>query len=60
MKQIAGVGNAQAPLNSTDNIPQPEPPQVVNPNAPAPKPILVPPSPNAETKLDTPEPLKFN
>ncbi len=56
--QLAGVGNAQAPLDSTREIPiggEPPPPR----DAPPPRPIVVPPLPTTAVKLDPPEPLKF-
>ena len=56
--QLAGVGNAQAPLDSTREIPigsEPPPPRVM----PAPRPLVVPPPPTSDVKLDPPEPLKF-
>ena len=56
--QLAGVGNAQAPLSSTREIPiggEPMPPR----DAPPPRPIVVPPLPTTAVKLDPPEPLKF-
>ena len=57
--QLAGVGNAQAPLDSTREIPigsDTPPPRDV----PAPRPIVIPPPPNAAVKLEQPEPLKFD
>jgi penicillin-binding protein 1A len=56
--QLAGVGNAQAPLNTTGDIPiggdQNTPRDV-----PAPRPIVAPPPPTSAVKLEPPEPLKF-
>ena len=57
--QLAGVGNSQAPLNSTREIPigsETPPPRDV----PPPRPIVIPPPPNSAVKLEQPEPLKFN
>ena len=57
--QLAGVGNAQAPLITTGEIPVNNgtlPPA----NVPAPRPLVVPPPPNSDVKLEQPEPLKFN
>ncbi len=57
--QLAGVGNAQAPLITTGEIPMNNislPPS----NIPAPRPLVVPPPPNSAVKLDQPEPLKFD
>ncbi len=57
--QLAGVGNAQAPLNSTGEIPvNSGTPLPFDP--PAPRPLVIPPPPNADVKLDQPEPLKFD
>jgi len=56
--QLAGVGNAQAPLITTGEIPiggDLNPPR----DTPAPRPLVVPPPPNSAVKLDPPEPLKF-
>ena len=57
--QLAGVGNAQAPLITTGDLPvnNGEAPMA---DIPAPRPIVVPPAPNTDVKLDQPEPLKFN
>ena len=57
--QLAGVGNAQAPLITTGEIPvnSGTPPPA---NVPAPRPLVVPPPPNSAVKLEQPEPLKFN
>ena len=57
--QLAGVGNAQAPLSSTGEIPVGTP-NVPGPGAPPPRPVVVPPPPSSDVKLDPPEPLKFN
>jgi penicillin-binding protein 1A len=57
--QVAGVGNAQAPLITTTDVPvnngTSQPPTV-----PTPRPIIVPPPPTSDVKLAPPEPLKFN
>lgn len=55
--QLAGVGNAPAPLITSREIPvaSANPP----PNLPPPKPIIAPPPPNSEVKLAPPDPLKF-
>lgn len=58
MLQLAGVGNAQAPLITTTEVPINDgggPPK----NIPAPKPIILPPAPNPEVKLEQPESVKF-
>ncbi|MEO6738682.1 MAG: transglycosylase domain-containing protein [Chthoniobacteraceae bacterium] len=57
--QLAGVGNAQAPLITQGEIPinNGDAPPV---NIPPPRPIVVPPPPNNDVKLEQPEPLKFN
>ena len=57
--QLAGVGNAQAPLVTTNDIPSAgeSPPPA---DIPAPRPIIAPPAPKSEVKLATPEPLKFD
>ncbi len=57
--QMNSVGNAQAPLVTLDGIPvnNGDAPPV---NIPAPRPIVIPPPPNTDVKLDQPEPLKFN
>lgn len=57
--QVAGVGNAQTPPNSTGEIPTGGP-QLPQRDLPPPKPLLVPPAPNSAVKLDPPEPLKFD
>jgi penicillin-binding protein 1A len=57
--QLAGVGNAQAPLNSTGEIPVGDSTAPPTPTV-APRPIVIPPAPSADVKLDPPEPLKFN
>ena len=57
--QLAGVGNSQAPMNSTGDIPVGDG-SAPGPNIPAPRPIVIPPAPNADVKLAPPEPLKFN
>jgi penicillin-binding protein 1A len=57
--QLAGVGNSQAPLITTGEIPiggEKNPPR----EAPPPKPLVVPPPPNSAVRLDQPEPLKFD
>ncbi|MEO6787717.1 MAG: penicillin-binding transpeptidase domain-containing protein [Chthoniobacteraceae bacterium] len=57
--QLAGVGNAQAPLTSTREIPigsETPPPR----DMPAPRPLVVPPPPTSDVKLDPPAPLKFD
>ena len=57
--QLAGVGNSQAPINSTGEIPvNSGTPRPFEP--PVPRPLVIPPPPNADVKLDQPEPLKFN
>ncbi len=58
--QLAGVGNAQAPLITTGEIPVANTNQIPAGNIPAPRPIVVPPPPNADVKLSQPEPLKFD
>jgi hypothetical protein len=60
MLQIANVGNVQAPLNTTMDVPAPEVKGQNAPVAPAPVPTVVPPTPNSDVKLDRPEPLKFD
>jgi hypothetical protein len=58
MLQMAKVGNAQAPLVTTSEVPAPDP---AVPKAPtAPVPVVVPPVPSSDVKLDQPEPIKFN
>ena len=57
---FAGVGNAQAPLITTGEIPVASTNQLPAGNIPAPRPIVVPPPPNADVKLSQPEPLKFD
>jgi penicillin-binding protein 1A len=57
--QLAGVGNSQAPLITTQEIP------IAGSNAtprdaPAPRALVLPPPPNPDVKLDPPEPLKFD
>jgi penicillin-binding protein 1A len=59
MNQLAGVGNAQAPLITTSEVPTASG-QVPRPDVPAPKPIVAPPPPNSDVKLAPPEPLKFD
>ncbi len=59
MLQLAGVGNAQASLITSENIPAGDPAAVKNPDAPAPVPVVAPPAPRPDVKLDPPEPLKF-
>ena len=57
--QFVGVGNAQAPISTSGEIPVNNgdaPPT----NIPPPRPIVIPPPPNTDVKLDQPEPLKFN
>ncbi len=56
--QLSHVGNAQTPLISGGEIPiggGEMPPR----DLPPPRPIVIPPPPNAAVKLDQPEPLKF-
>lgn len=60
LHQLANVGNAQAPLITTSEMPVADPNGNPAPVAPAPVPVVVPPVPNSDVKLDTPEPLKFN
>ncbi len=60
MRQLANVGNAATSLTTDSTIPTAEPPSGNNTNIPAPKPIVVPPSPTSDVKLDHPEALKFN
>ncbi len=57
--QMNNVGTALAPLVTLDGIPvnDGEAPAV---NIPPPRPIVIPPPPNTDVKLDQPEPLKFN
>ena len=57
--QLAGVGNAQAPLMTTREIPigSEAPPQG---DIPAPRPLVVPPPPTSDVKLAPPDPLKFD
>jgi hypothetical protein len=59
MNQLAGVGNAQAPLITTNEVPVggSESPMT---DVPAPRPIIAPPPPTADVKLGQPEPLKFD
>ena len=57
--QLAGVGNSQAPISSTGDIPVSDG-SAPGPSIPAPRPIVIPPAPNSDVKLDPPEPLKFN
>ncbi len=57
--QLNSVGNAQAPVVTIEGIPVntgDAPPVAI----PAPRPIVIPPPPNTDVKLDQPEPLKFN
>jgi 1A family penicillin-binding protein len=62
IRELAGVGNATAPLITSDTVPTGEPVPPVDPNAPPPpvRPTVVPPAPSSDVKLDQPEPLKFN
>lgn len=57
--QLAGVGNAQAPLITSDTIPTGDPGAAVTPDIPAPVPVVAPPVPRPDVKLETPEPLQF-
>ena len=57
--QLAGVGNAQAPLITTTEIPV-NAGTLLPSSIPAPRPLVVPPPPNTDVKLEQPEPLKFN
>lgn len=60
-RELAGVGNAQAPLISSDAVPTNDSPQPsASANLPAPRPMVVPPTPTSDVKLEQPEPLKFN
>lgn len=59
MHQLAKVGNAQAPLHSTNEVPVADP-NAPQPMAPAPVPVVAPPVPKSDVRLDQPEPLKFN
>jgi penicillin-binding protein 1A len=57
--QLNSVGNALAPVTTLNGIPVntgDAPPAFI----PAPRPIVIPPPPNTDVKLDPPEPLKFN
>ncbi len=58
MLQLANVGNAQAPLVTTNEVPTVDP-NAPAPVAPAPVPTVAPPVPNSDVKLDLPEPLQF-
>jgi membrane peptidoglycan carboxypeptidase len=60
MLQMANVGNATAPMQTTMDVPLPDPKGQENPVAPAPVPTVVPPTPKSDVKLDRPEPLKFD
>jgi hypothetical protein len=60
MLQIANVGNVQAPLSTTQDVPSPEPKGQNTTVAPAPVPTVVPPTPKSDVILDRPEPLKFD
>ena len=60
MIQLAGVGNAATSLTTDSAIPTAEPAPTNNANAPAPRPIILPPTPTSDVKLDQPEALKFN
>jgi penicillin-binding protein 1A len=61
LRELAGVGNAQAPLVTSDEIPVGEPTTpAANVNVPAPRPLVLPPTPSSDVKLDQPEAVKFN
>ena len=59
MMQLANVGNAQAPLITTNEVPAVDPNNSAPPIAPAPVPVPVSPIPSSDVKLDQPEPIKF-
>ncbi len=56
--QLAGVGNSQAPLITTADIPVGGGAMPAR-DVPPPRPIVVPPPPSSAVKLEQPEPLKF-
>jgi len=56
--ELAKVGNAQAPLFTTSELPVNSAPNDV-PAAPPPRPNIASPVPTADVKLAPPEPLKF-
>ena len=59
MLQLAKVGPAIAPLNSSNELPVVDPNAPTQPVAPAPIPVVAPPVPSSDVKLDQPESIKF-
>ena len=59
MLQLGKVGNASAPLITTNEVPVADPNMPSAPLAPPPIPVVSPPVPSADVKLDQPEPIKF-
>ena len=57
---MGNVGNAITSIVTTNDIPTPDANSQQPPIAPAPVPVVVPPVPSSDVKLDQPEPLKFN
>jgi penicillin-binding protein 1A len=57
--QLANVGNAAAPLITSNEVPVADPKNSAPPMAPAPVPVIAPPVPSSDVKLDQPEPIKF-
>jgi hypothetical protein len=58
MLQLANVGNASAPLITTNEVPVADP-NAAQPIAPPPVPVVAPPVPSSDVKLAQPDPIKF-
>ena len=57
--QLANVGNAAAPLITSNEVPVADPNVAPPPLAPPPVPVVAPPVPSSDVKLDQPPPIKF-
>ena len=59
LADLSKVGGALTPIGNTRDIPVNDI-EIPIVNLPPPRPIVIPPPPNTDVKLDQPEPLKFN